>query len=275
MKQIFTLLTLILFAGVIQVSAQCAPDTTIDSSGLYPNEFLLPCIETGQLYDTVIQIKNFDTVQIGGADLAILWVRVDSLKGLPTGIDWSCVTASADPNCKINQFENACIRMSGTTNDPKGQYKMGIFLTANTSPLGMFQGVTADFFGFRYDLQVIGPGEVCPVPDTTILKDVPFGYAAFATGINTLNNDLENMMIYPSPIRLEENGFVSITSSKHHKVKGSIVDISGKEVFSEEFDLVKGTTIRKFNARDLSAGTYFYNITNELGTSSVKFIKLK
>ncbi len=94
MKKIYFFLIGLLFAA--GANAQCVIDTaqldTVTNSGIYPSAAHLPHIVQDSLYDQTVQGKILATesMTIMGftVSLTIDSVRMDSISGLPTGINW-------------------------------------------------------------------------------------------------------------------------------------------------------------------------------------------
>lgn len=172
MKRFFTLM-MTLFIGASAALAQCTPDTSITEPGFYPSGEDLPCVERGVQLDTAIQLLNFDTVNVAdfgvpfNIDAVVNWVRVDDIQGLPSGFTWSC----SPPNCTFPGGTYGCISISGTTNDPVGEYPLVISATidadAGTFGNQQIQGTTDDI-GYNFVLNVIEQGSPCPAPSVDI-----------------------------------------------------------------------------------------------------------
>jgi hypothetical protein len=255
MKKLFTIV--IALYSSIAVFAQCTPDQSVTTPGLYPPDSLLPCIVSGQAYDTVIQFKNFTTVN--PADFGITtpipititvnWIKIDTILNAPSGISYECNNDS----CYYSSGQNGCLRVSGLTNDPRGNYPLDIVATISVSI--PFFGDTVitissaeaqqNGFGaglFSYTLQVIEPGDPCPYPtvsvapstallcegSSTILQpSIRFGTPPFSytwspsTGLNDVNAE--------SPTAQLVNGDITYTVT--------VVDDNGTE-FSNSYDLI-------------------------------------
>lgn len=164
----FAALALLFIGFTFGVNAQCTPDPNITTPGFYPAPDSLPCVERNVLFDTVLQFKNFSTINPADfglppiGNVTVNWVRIDSIGGLPTGITYQCNLS----NCKFNGGTNGCISFTGTTNDPAGRYDLVIYATVDvTTPLGPFQQPgTSDDLGYPVFLNVIDSGAPCPVP---------------------------------------------------------------------------------------------------------------
>jgi len=176
----FAALSLLLIAFAFGASAQCTPDASITTPGFYPSPDSLPCVERGVAFDTVLQFRNFSTVNAADFGIPIPltvtvnWVRIDSIGGLPNGITYSCTPA----NCQFPGGSNGCIDFTGTTNDPTGNYDLVVYATINADvpPVpGIFPGGTieeqgtSDDLGFPIFLTVIEAGDPCPLPSVEVV----------------------------------------------------------------------------------------------------------
>lgn len=169
----FAALTLLLVAFAFGAQAQCTPDQSITQPGFYPAPDSLPCVERGVLFDTVLQFKNFSTVNAADfgipfpVTVTVNWVRVDSIGGLPNGLSYACNPSS----CQFPGGSNGCINFTGTTSSPAGQYPLVIYATINADVPGFGnfeeQG-TSDDLGYSVFLNVIEQGAPCPAPTVTL-----------------------------------------------------------------------------------------------------------
>lgn len=162
--------------------AQCTPNSAITDPGLSPADSLLPCIVSGEAYDTVIQFKNFTTVDPNDfgiptpipITITVNYVRIDTILNVPPGISYSCNTA----DCFYNSGESGCLRVSGTTSASRGNYPLDLVVTLSLSipffgdtviTISSSEAAQNGFGGlFSYTLQVINPGDPCPYPTVNI-----------------------------------------------------------------------------------------------------------
>jgi hypothetical protein len=180
MKKIFVLI--IAMYCNMAAFAQCTPDNTITTPGLYPPDSLLPCIVSGVAYDTVIQFKNFTTINPNDLGIptpipitiTVNSVAIDTILNVPTGISYNCNT----PNCFYASGANGCLRVFGTTNAARGNYPLDLVVTLDLSipffgdtviTISTSQAAQNGFGGlFGYSLQVVNAGDPCPYPIVTI-----------------------------------------------------------------------------------------------------------
>lgn len=160
------------FAAIAQ---PCTPNAPTGNPGVFPDPDNIPCIERDMFYDVTLQTENFDTISLavpflGTVAAAVNWLRIDSIVNFPCGITWESDTLQYGPN------ETGCIRVSGTSLEPVGQYPIGIYVTleVNLPQLGIQEisgelndlasqgGVATDYF---YVSRVVNQGDPCPARD--------------------------------------------------------------------------------------------------------------
>lgn len=169
MKQ-FAALALVLLAFTFSANAQCTPNTNITTPGFYPSGDSLPCVERSVYYDTTIQIKNYTTIDpadfgvSGFPPIAISWIRIDNISGLPAGLTYTC----SPSNCQFSAGANGCVNVTGTTTAPVGTYPL--IIEATISALGQTFNGTSDMLGFEFILNVIDSGAPCPSPLVSLLN---------------------------------------------------------------------------------------------------------
>ncbi len=188
----FAALSFLLVFFVFGANAQCTPDASITTPGFYPAPDSLPCVERGIAFDTVLQFKNYTTIDPAAfgfpqlpVTITVNWVRVDSIAGLPSGLTYAC----SPVDCQFPGGSNGCISFTGTTNDAAGLYNLTIFATVNVDVPGFGNGIeqggTSDDLGFPVFLNVIDSGAPCPAP-TVEIANGPF-YACAGGGGEQIN----------------------------------------------------------------------------------------
>ena len=95
-----TLLSLFIIAvSIVNTSAQCTPDPTLNSTGVYFNESNIPCINEAYSETIQMSIKNDTTVNVFGNNVTVLMdsVKINSVTGIPNGMSYTC----ENTECKI------------------------------------------------------------------------------------------------------------------------------------------------------------------------------
>lgn len=169
MRQLL-ILSVTILSSFYFANAQCVPDTSIHDPGFYPSG-QLPCVEQGVYLDTSIQVLNFTTVDPADfgvplpGTITVYWVKIISITGLPAGINYSVY-----PSDSIAAGEHACIRIYGTSNAPLGNYPLVVNATISVDLGGSPYTVngTSDDLGYSFSVDVIGPGDPCPLPSVSV-----------------------------------------------------------------------------------------------------------
>lgn len=161
--------------------AQCTPNAPTGNPGVFPPPDSIPCVEKGVPYDFTMQTENFDsftfTVQGFTVNALVNWTRIDSVENFPCGLTWQ------SDQTQYVAGETGCIKVSGTSNEPVGQYPLKIYLTmdltidfiGNQQFSGELNELIAQLeqytgpqgYDFRYVSRVINNGGNCPARDTT------------------------------------------------------------------------------------------------------------
>lgn len=181
MKSLF-IATAILFASVMGY-AQCTPNAPTGNPGVTPDPDNIPCVERGVPYDFTMQTENYDsfsaTVSGFSVDIVVNFTRIDSITNFPCGLSWQSDKSQYGPG------ETGCIRVTGTTTEAVGQYRLGLYMTINftvvqlnqtyeqsgevSSLIAQLEQLTGQSFGgdIAYVSNVIEQGANCPARDTS------------------------------------------------------------------------------------------------------------
>lgn len=145
-------------------SSVCTPGGPYPALGFYPSYDSVACAQIGVAYDQKIDIQIPATVVYLGAPRTLNWVRIDSVENLPCGLCWR----SSNSNNQFNGNSTGCVRITGTTYDAPGQYKLRIRLTANAN-VGInvtLSNQDAESFGVKYWARVENLDSTCISVDT-------------------------------------------------------------------------------------------------------------
>lgn len=266
MKKIYSLfaLSLIFVQFLLAGGSACTidPNNTLFFS---PAPDSIPCIERGNPVNQVIQISvpaSIDLANFGAPISFVLTVDsvvITAINGLPTGL-----TYGFNPyNGVFYGGTNGCSLVSGTTNDPVGNYPLNFdgFMSLHGQPFpGIFDGDTTIDLAtlaalsqgmFSLAVDVINPGDECrPAPNK----------------INGVNADLNTMIyIYPNP----NNGQFEFKLDAARRVKGDIIvsDVAGRKVYSEPLD-VTGFYATSINLSGFAKGLYNVQLRTAEGSAS-------
>ncbi len=174
MKQKNLLLTLIAFLLFQHLSAQycggsgtgvCTAPSTLPAVGFYPSYDSAACAVIGQPYDQTVFFLAPPTVTQGTTTYNLNYIIIDTVSNLPCGMCWR----SGNAQNRINGNATGCVRVTGTTFDAVGQYKLRVIVTANVR-VGIFNvnvgNQNAEDLGVKYWIRVQAPGGVCAPVDT-------------------------------------------------------------------------------------------------------------
>ena len=265
MKKIY--LSLIVFLLTLSTSF-AGVGCTIDSSNTQffsPGPDSIPCIERTISYTQIIQIHVPQTIDIGPfvgfpAGIIILHVdslNIDSITGFPTGLFYGI----NPPSGHFLGGDNGCASVTGTTNDPTGNYPLHIHGVIGVSgipggfgfpPDTTFQLEQAQAMSnmFKLSVDVINQGDVCR-PSTSV-RD-------FNAELNSL------IQVYPNP----NNGNFELRLDAGRRVNGEIVvtDITGRKIYSQQLDVV-GLYSTNINLLQYGKGIYTLQLRTADGFAS-------
>jgi len=230
MKRILTLLVLISFFSIVKLNAQCTPDFSFTSPGIYPNcDTNLPISLTGQAYSTVITIVVPKDTVILGNTIPIDSIGVDSISGLPGGFAWA-------PNRPSGYWfgdSTGCAIITGNPSIAQmGIYQLTVYISA---------------YGFGFSL-----------PSTITCYEINI---TDQIGIEcNEQNNFEVSQNTPNPFsKSTEIAFNSEVYGDFHFI---VYSIMGEVVYQENIKAKPGENRIVFEANDLRSGIYMYKITN-------------
>ena len=95
-------------------------------------------------------------------------------------------------------------------------------------------------------------------------------YAAGTSRIEDPNSGLNDVTVYPNPA----TDFITLkfNTEEAENVAVKVVDVTGKQVYSEQINHAGGEFQRQFNISDLSEGFYIMNLETSKGKTVCKFI---
>ena len=248
-----SLLLFALFAGfAFAASAQCTPDTTHFTAGVYVYPGTLACIQRNQAYTATQTIKVPDSLSyvapvIGTVQGYIDSVRIDTIYGEPSGI-----TSASNPalHTWIHPGRYACATFSGTTAAPAGNYP----LTISGRACGHFTA------------PVVGRIDTCTnysftrsYPDTLKVCN--------PAGISDVSANLD-LNIYPNP----NQGAFTVTISAADHIAGDMIvmDQLGRAIHTQSLD-VTGTKQIAMDLGNIAPGVYMLIINTANGRSVRQF----
>jgi len=266
-KIIFTLLSfsLLYFNSNAQYCGNsgptvCTPTGQMSEPGLSPVSDSLAPVVNGTFANTIIQFKNYDTITFAGQLLTFQSLKIDSIENLPAGLCWETNKAN---NTYGNQ-EDGCIKVTGNTCAPPGQYRLRIIITANVG--FTLNKISAAAAGLYYYVRVKNAGDPDTPVDTTGQSNnstpafQPYGPAANCTpnGVGYLSSSITTLSINPNPFNSRAE--VSFFSDKAGIMTERITNMIGSEVYNKEIEVKTGDNKSVIERDNLPVGVYFYSI---------------
>ncbi|MBK5286656.1 MAG: T9SS type A sorting domain-containing protein [Bacteroidia bacterium] len=241
-KQLLILVAVFCF-GLNQLFAQCNPDLSITTPGVFPDSLInLDTAMVGQPYTDTLQFKVYASVP----PLIVDSVRIMSITGLPAGF----ITTSNPPGMSFAGGSNGCVLIQGTAPSTPATYPLIVnlrFYAHNPVP---FIPVVIDTTDDDYRIVII-----------------PF------TGIAPINGYVFDVyQNFPNPFDLTMTTEINFTTPVAGKVEFKVFDLLGKEIIVRSIDAVPGLNVARLSSKYLKPGIYFYSITNRSKTITRKMI---
>lgn len=223
--------------------AQCTP-ATVSNPGIYPDSAtnFMPAYQ-GTPYSQLITVKvPADTLQ-AGVPVPIAKIKLNSIVGLPQGLSYTCVPS----NCEFPGGATNCALISGTTNDPVGEY----FLTVTVEP---FIGVAPLIISngpqsFSYYKIVVNPANSLQSLNTN----------TFSVSQNT-----------PNPSDNACDIYYTLTGKADVEIR--LMNAIGKEVQRIKTNGNSGVNKYELNTTNLPQGIYFYSLFNGQTTVTKRLV---
>ena len=148
-------------------STICTAGNNLTQPGFSPSYDSLPCVVPGVPYSQVIQVRIPTTVVSGGTTATITTLKIDTISNLPCGLCW----ATENANNTFPGGSQFCIKVTGTTYDNPGQFKLHIIVdVAYTAFGGLVSGtqtnVDAGTAGLKFWARVQNTNGTCTPVDT-------------------------------------------------------------------------------------------------------------
>ena len=245
MKKIFLQIAFLITISsffVIGAKAQCLPDASIKSSGVFP--LALPDATPNVAYSQVLQFYITKDTVFKNINATIDSLFITGVKGMPAGFTYTCHNS----NCGIKGGGNGCVTLSGTatTAMKNTNYPLVVMIkikgTANT---------------------ILGP-----ISQTII--DSNSKYSIFVQSpsfVSELNNS-STINLYPNPSK-EKLG-INVSENSIQNAEAILYDMNGREVSRTAIHAAK----TELEISALSKGVYFVKFVNERGfVKTMKFIK--
>ena len=237
------ILAIVILTG-IKLSAQCEPDTTCVDIG-DPGQFCpidLPLAVVNVLYDEVVTVIPPGTFEILGTEVTILYIKIDSVKNIPPGIDYY-------PNADILYPDTAyCILLTGTPTQA-GEFALAIYITAMVDLYGGIEAQVVDDSSIVITVQETAGIDPNQVTEFQVFQNVPNPFSEVTR------------LDYFTPFE--------------ERVELNVYNILGVLVHQESELVPSGKHHFGFDGSALQPGTYFYRVANSKAFFTGKFVKSK
>ncbi|MGC6470115.1 MAG: T9SS type A sorting domain-containing protein [Flavobacteriales bacterium] len=269
MKHFSLLIILLVFSNnIFSQQNPCIPNATLQDStfGLWPDTTNnLPVAIAEQYYEEHIQIKTPATVgevmgdpftiDVAGFPVNIAPITIDSIKlvaieGLPSVM--STYLSNSDSVYEGNSI--GCVTLYGTPgNQELGQHNISLLIDGWVSILGL--GVTSLY-------EQLGDYETID------------GYKLIVQKTASINDNERHLFSLSQniPNPFSSHSIVEVYSNELTSVQFSIVDILGKLVYQEAYQLTTGMNTIEIDGSALKPGFYYYSITDGKSMISKKMI---
>lgn len=240
------LLSIIMLFGVsiyTNLIAQCTPDVSIITTGVYP-----AALDTAKInvpYNQVIQYfiqKDTAVVYLGNPiNATIDTLFITGIKGLPAGFTYVCNNA----NCYVLGGTTGCAKLSGTAEASSA----GIY------PITVYLKIKARAF-------------LGPVPISQTILDSNSRYAIIVQGTTSItkNNIAKNILTYQN----NQNLHVYYNSTNDKTTSCEITNLMGQVVAKNSSFSLNQNNEYSLNTSAFKKGIYILNISTTEGFISKK-----
>jgi hypothetical protein len=227
-KKLLSSLVILLIAMSFKTNAQCTIDSSYTNSGYYPSS--LPDATVNVAYDETVQVVIPTDTVLQGFTFTITQVVIDSIGGLPSGINYSCNPT----NCIFSGNSNNCIELTGTAT-VSGTYPLTVYYQTKAKN-SIFGTQTLPGEENQYTLTVT---QLTSLNETGFQNSLSFG--------NVFISGNKNEVQYYSPVQ--------------KTVNLKIYNMLGNLVFSQDLKSYAGLNKATFNSLYLQSGIYIISLS--------------
>jgi hypothetical protein len=223
---------------------------------LNPGGGINKCAYVNQAFDFTFTVAVGDSITVNFAGnelrLPLDMVKVNSVNGLPAGINYACVPA----NCEFPKNSSGCAALYGTPTGPAGDYNLEINAT-------VFFPVFPGQYNVTFPDPNIAPGEYVlrVLPD----QNTPCGLVSTKETLA----DKVNIVATPNPTSGWLN--LSMASQISGQFDFKVLDLMGKVLHQEKTLLQTGNNNLDFDGSHLPNGIYLAYLQGEAGYIAQKF----
>lgn len=259
MKRLFySILALTSLGFSIDSNAQCTPDTSYTAIITNPpastvdgDTVWLPMV-TGPGYSSTFYLNIPEEVDYDGNTVTVNSFKLESLTGLPSGLDKQC---SAGSNCDYTGGQFGCIEIFGDVDNTvlNGEtYILDIQFSANVSvsgfPVALDNAAVNDIIGTTFVFAIQTGGTV---------------------GVEELGFSSE-VSLFPNPT--QGNATLAFDSKKAGDLTISILDAQGRMINWFNTNTVEGGNSIDLNTNNYASGVYQVVLSNSNGSHLTKLI---
>ncbi len=229
------------------------------AAGGFDDMNTVPCIEKTVYYEHAIQFTMFNQFNFLGQQ-SVDSIEFVSIDNLPCGICWA--VNQADKRYSAN--EDGCLKFSGTTNDPEGQYKCALALKAWIN--GQLSPVTVpanlvDQTGIRLFTRVKAQGgSNCPNVDTSVAANNLTASVGCPTAIKDVAGNVTELSVMPNPMNSTAEVRFSVAAAGNYTL--SLTDMTGKLVMTRVLEVKTGDNVASIERNNLAEGIYFLSLSD-------------
>jgi len=224
----------------------------------------ISCAIQGSPYHDTLSFQMYSSFNFQGQQ-SIDSVTLDTVWNLPCGLCYSFNKASKT----YATNELGVMYVTGTTNDPVGQYNLRWQVTAyiNHDPTGVFiqNPNEVDAAGIKVWLRVATSAGSCAPVDTSVNGVDQVASANCPSGINEVVANVSSIKISPNPTNA--NAVLSFIADKISTYVLKIVDLTGKLISTKKVQVTPGLNTAVIERENLAAGMYMVSLSN--GESSI------
>lgn len=216
------------FLFTLHVAAQpCVPDASNHTVGITPGNF--PNGKEKVAYSQVFQMKFPSDTVVESISVTVDSVRLDSIKGWPTGFSYVCNKS----DCIYKGGENGCVKVTGTP-ATHGTYQVVIYYTA---------------FGALDTMKIVSD-----YSDTSMFVVDDISGISEDRSHNAFSVEENN----PNPFSYTSNLSFYLPNAGQYRL--SIYDMFGREISNRQMMGIPGKNIVQINRVGLRKGMYLYSL---------------
>jgi len=222
-------------AGIVNIAnAQCVPDLSITTPGIYPDSATnLPGGTVGIPYNEDIQARVLTDTSLSGLPVVITSITLSSVTGLPPGLTYNCTPSS----CVFPGGSNGCMLLSGTP-------------------------TTAGVFPITVELTVDGTIFGTPVPPQVSTLDYYFITIDVNSGINDQLTSVKFDLVQNNPNPASTYTDVTFSTPIAGNFTIKMFNMIGKEVLKQNIRGMAGVNSSRLMLEDITSGVYMLSIEN-------------